>query len=112
MITAWQRALAALLLFATAMAWAQSYPTHTVKLVVPYGPGSSPDSVGRIVAQEMQQALGQPVVVANIAGALANVATAEVARASPDSYTIPLTTNTPHAATVALVEPRPVHPGP
>src|SRR2546423_6408251 len=59
MIRAGIRLLAASLVFAASLAYAQSYPTHTVKLVVPYGPGSSPDSVGRIVAQEMQQALGQ-----------------------------------------------------
>src|SRR5215813_10145434 len=65
--------LAAALVFVTEFASAQGYPTRTVKLVVPYGPGSSPDSVGRIVAQQMQDALGQPVIVANVAGALANV---------------------------------------
>ncbi|TMG81614.1 MAG: tripartite tricarboxylate transporter substrate binding protein, partial [Betaproteobacteria bacterium] len=110
MIRACNRLLAASLVFAASLAYAQRYPTHTVKLVVPYGPGSSPDSVGRIVAQEMQQALGQPVVVANIAGALANVGTAEVARASPDGYTILLTTNTPHAANVALFKSLPFDP--
>src|SRR5947207_2213768 len=94
---------AILLALAAGAALAQTYPNHTIKLVVPYGPGSSPDSVGRIVAQEMQPALGQPVIVANIAGALANVGTAEVARSAPDGYTILLTTNTPHAANVALV---------
>jgi tripartite-type tricarboxylate transporter receptor subunit TctC len=78
--------------------------------VVPYGPGSSPDSVGRIVAREMQEALGQPVIVSNVAGALANVGTAEVARAAPDGYTILLTTNTPHAANVALFKSLPFDP--
>src|SRR4051812_49626143 len=110
MIPAWQRALAALVFFAATAAWAQSYPTHTVRLVVPYGPGSSPDSVGRVVAREMQEALGQPVIVANVAGALANVGTAEGARAAPDGYTILLTTNTPHAANVALFKSLPFDP--
>src|SRR5204863_9886785 len=110
MIRAGIRLLAASLVSAASLACAQSYPSHAIKLVVPYGPGSSPDSVGRIVAQEMQQALGQPVVVANIAGALANVGTAEVARASPDGYTVLLTTNTPHAANVALFKTLPFDP--
>ena len=92
------------------VASAQTYPAKPIKLVVPYGPGSSPDSVGRIVAQEMPAALGQPVIVANIAGALANVGTAEVARAAPDGYTILLTTNTPHAANVALFKSLPFDP--
>jgi tripartite-type tricarboxylate transporter receptor subunit TctC len=104
------RLLGALLLFIAGLACAQSYPSKTVKLVVPYGPGSSPDSVGRIVAQQMQEALGQPVIVANVSGALANVGTAEVARAAPDGYTILLTTNTPHAANVALFKSLPFDP--
>ncbi|HLX81531.1 MAG TPA: tripartite tricarboxylate transporter substrate-binding protein [Burkholderiales bacterium] len=98
------------LAIAAGAATAQGYPAHTVKLVVPYGPGSSPDSVGRIVAQQMQEALGQPVIVSNVAGALANVGTAEVARAAPDGYTILLTTNTPHAANVALFRSLPFDP--
>jgi len=109
MIPAWHRLLAASLC-AASLAWAQSYPSHTIKVVVPYGPGSSPDSVGRIVAHEMQEALGQPVIVSNVAGALANVGTAEVARAAPDGYTILLTTNTPHAANVALFKSLPFDP--
>jgi tripartite-type tricarboxylate transporter receptor subunit TctC len=104
------RLLGALLLFIAGLACAQSYPSKTVKLVVPYGPGSSPDSVGRIVAQQMQEVLGQPVIVANVSGALANVGTAEVARAAPDGYTILLTTNTPHAANVALFKSLPFDP--
>ena len=111
MIPALKNALAAAVLtFAAGAAFAQAWPTHTVKLVVPYGPGSSPDSVGRIVAQQMQEGLGQPVIVSNVAGALANVGTAEVARAAPDGYTVLLTTNTPHAANVALFRTLPYDP--
>ena len=110
MIPAWHRALAVCLAIAAGQACAQGYPNHPVRLVVPYGPGSSPDSVGRVVAQQMQEALGQPVIVANVAGALANVGTAEVARAAPDGYTILLTTNTPHAANVALFKSLPFDP--
>jgi len=105
------RALSGMLLcFAAGACVAQSYPARPIKLVVPYGPGSSPDSVGRIVAQQMQETLRQPVIVANVAGALANVGTAEVARAAPDGYTILLTTNTPHAANVALFKSLPFDP--
>ena len=110
MIPAIKTLLAALFALASGVALAQAYPTHTVKLVVPYGPGSSPDSVGRIVAQQMQEALGQTVIVSNVAGALANVGTAEVARAAPDGYTVLLTTNTPHAANVALFKTLPFDP--
>jgi tripartite-type tricarboxylate transporter receptor subunit TctC len=110
MIPAWHRLLGAALLLVSTLAHAQAYPSRAVKLVVPYGPGSSPDSVGRIVAREMQESLGQPVIVANVAGALANVGTAEVARAPADGYTILLTTNTPHAANVALFRSLPFDP--
>jgi len=111
MIPALKKLLAAIALASAAgAAFAQGYPARTVKLVVPYGPGSSPDSVGRIVAQQLQDALGQPVIVSNVAGALANVGTAEVARAAPDGYTILLTTNTPHAANVALFKSLPYDP--
>jgi len=58
----------------------------------------------------MQEALGRPVIVANVAGALGNVGTAEVARAAPDGYTILLTTNTPHAANLALFKSLPFDP--
>jgi tripartite-type tricarboxylate transporter receptor subunit TctC len=101
---------AAALALAAGAAMAQAYPTRTVKLVVPYGPGSSPDSVGRIIAQQMQETLGQTVIVSNVAGALGNVGTAEVARAGPDGYTVLLTTNTPHAANVALFKSLPFDP--
>jgi len=111
MIPALIRLLLAVSLAAAAgVATAQGYPSHTVKLVVPYPPGSSPDSVGRIVAQQMQEALGQPVIVSNVSGALAKLGTAEVAHASPDGYTILLTTNTPHAANVALFKELPYDP--
>ncbi len=111
MIPALNKMLCAALLAITAgTAAAQAYPSHVVKLVVPYGPGSSPDQVGRIVAQQMQDSLGQTVIVDNRAGALANVGTAEVARAAPDGYTILLTTNTPHAANVALFKKLPFDP--
>ena len=102
--------VAALLAAVSGTAAAQGYPNRVIKLVVPYGPGSSPDQVGRIIAQQMQESLGQTVIVDNRAGALANVGTAEVARAAPDGYTVLLTTNTPHAANVALFKSLPFDP--
>src|SRR5258706_555935 len=111
MIPALTRIFAAALLAAAAGgASGQAYPTHIVKLVVPYGPGSSPDQVGRIVAQQMQESLGQTVPGDTRAGPLPNVGPAEVAHAAPDGYTILLTTNTPHAANVALFKKLPFDP--
>jgi len=89
------------LFFATAV-HAQNYPTRPVKLIVPFPAGSATDQVARVAGAELQQALGQPFVVENKAGAQGAIAAAEVAKAAPDGYTLMLTTNTPHAANPSL----------
>ncbi len=67
---------------------AQAYPTHPVRLVVPYSPGGPSDIVGRIVAQHLGDILGQPMVVENRTGGSATIGTAYVAKAVPDGYTL------------------------
>jgi tripartite-type tricarboxylate transporter receptor subunit TctC len=67
---------------------AQAWPERTISYVVPSGPGSSPDIVGRIVAEALARILGQPVIVMNRAGAGGTIAAAAAARATPDGYTI------------------------
>jgi tripartite-type tricarboxylate transporter receptor subunit TctC len=93
-----------------AVAAAQAYPSRVVKIVVPYPAGTGPDNVGRLVAQYFQEALGQPFIIDNRPGALANVGTGEVARAAPDGYTLLFTTNTPHGANPALFKTLPFDP--
>lgn len=76
------------------------WPTKPVKMLVPFGPGSTPDIVARLVSEQMTATLGQPVVVENKAGAGGMIATGQVAKADPDGYTLgisitgPLVNNT------------------
>lgn len=81
--------LAALVLsLACGTSVAAAYPDKVVKMIVGYGPGSSTDIVGRIVAQGLSQLWGQPVVVENRAGAAGNIAADMVAKSAADGYTI------------------------
>ena len=75
--------------FATSSAaFAQAYPLKPIRLIVPAAPGSTFDIGSRFVAEELSNALGQPVIVENKAGAGGTIGTAELARAARDGYTI------------------------
>ena len=84
------------------VAVAQTYPSHPVKLIIPFPAGSATDQIARVAGAELQAALKQPFVVENKAGAQGAIAATEVAKAAPDGYTLMVTTNTPHAANVSL----------
>src|SRR5213595_3846277 len=90
-------ALLALLGMACA-AFAQSYPSHPVRFVVPFPPGSLPDQIARVIGPQLQDSLGQPFVIENRPGAIGVIGTAEAARAAPDGHTILMTTNSTLAA--------------
>jgi len=75
---------------------AQTYPDRAINYIVPSSPGSSPDIVGRIMADALAKILGQPVVVMNRPGAGGTIAAAAAAKAVPDGYTI-LQANTNHS---------------
>lgn len=67
---------------------AQQYPTKAVRFVVPFAPGGGTDIIGRVVAQALNDALGQPVVVDNRGGAGSTLGTEIVAKSPADGYTI------------------------
>jgi tripartite-type tricarboxylate transporter receptor subunit TctC len=86
------RALAAAIiaacLLATGAASAQTYPSRTITLLVPYPPGGATDAIARILQTPLQNALGQTIVIENVGGAGGMIAAARAARATPDGYTI------------------------
>jgi tripartite-type tricarboxylate transporter receptor subunit TctC len=81
----------ALALLATGLcanAFAQTYPSRQITLIVPFPPGGSTDVAARIMAERMRPLLGQPIVIENVGGAGGSIAVGRVARAAPDGYTI------------------------
>ncbi len=69
-------------------AHAQDYPRRPITMIVPFAAGGTSDVIARTVAEQMGTALGQPVVIENVAGAGGSTALARAARAEPDGYTI------------------------
>jgi tripartite-type tricarboxylate transporter receptor subunit TctC len=67
---------------------AQTYPTRPITMIVPYGAGGPTDTIARILADGMREALGQPIIIENIAGASATIGVERAARAASDGYTI------------------------
>jgi tripartite-type tricarboxylate transporter receptor subunit TctC len=78
----------ALLVCAAAPAKAQDWPTKTVRFIVPFGAGSTPDTIARLISDKLQAKLGQTFVVENKAGASGMTGTDAVAKAEPDGHTI------------------------
>lgn len=91
----WMRAacVAAVWMGAVTAAWADSYPTKPVTIVVPYPAGGATDMIAREVAQRLGKAWKQPVVAENRAGAGTTVGASSVARAKGDGYTLLMTTS-------------------
>ncbi|OGA72691.1 MAG: hypothetical protein A3G81_31325 [Betaproteobacteria bacterium RIFCSPLOWO2_12_FULL_65_14] len=81
--------IAAAFAFAFApLVWAQAWPAKPIRLIVSLPPGTVPDVVARIYAPGLGEALGQPVLVENRAGAAGNIGVELVARSAPDGYTL------------------------
>jgi tripartite-type tricarboxylate transporter receptor subunit TctC len=80
--------LAAALTAVSAPVLAQTYPSGPIRILVGFGPGSTADTLARLVGKHMEQAFGQPVVVENRPGNSSMIAADIVARAAPDGYTL------------------------
>jgi len=76
------------LLLSNSSAWAETYPTRPIRLVIPYTPGGVVDTIGRVLAQHLSSELAQPVVAENKPGAGGILGTDTVARERPDGYTL------------------------
>jgi tripartite-type tricarboxylate transporter receptor subunit TctC len=69
-------------------AWAQTYPTRPVRIVVGFPPGGGADITARLIGQWLSERLGQPFIIENRPGAGSNIATEAVVRAPADGYTL------------------------
>ena len=100
--------LAAAVLFVAGAQPARSadYPTKPIKIVVPYSAGGSTDTLARVVAERLGKRLGQPVVVENKPGAAEQIAITSVTKATPDGYTLILSTLSGLAVNTGLYGPR------
>ena len=95
-------AAGALVPVAPRIARAQTYPTRTITLIVPFPPGGSTDVAARIAADHMSRTLGQQIIVQNVSGAGGTTGSTRAMRADPDGYTILMGQMGTHAAAVAL----------
>ena len=108
-------ALAVALAACTAAAAAQTapgadWPKGPVHVVVPYGPGSTPDIIARIVGDRLAKRSGQPVIVENKAGAAGNLGTDAIAKAAPDGQTIGVSIAGPLGVNALLFKKMPYDP--
>lgn len=94
----------------TASAQPQPWPNKPIRLVVPYGPGSSPDVAARIIAERLSPRIGQAVVVENRPGAGGNNGTGAVAKAAGDGYSFVISTNGPLVYNTVLYKNLPYDP--
>jgi tripartite-type tricarboxylate transporter receptor subunit TctC len=89
---------------------ADDYPSRPVTILTPYAAGSATDTAARLIGKYLQDALGQPFVIENREGAIGMIAAEACARATPDGYTLLLTSNSTHSAAPGLFKTVPYDP--
>ncbi|HET9578133.1 MAG TPA: tripartite tricarboxylate transporter substrate binding protein [Usitatibacter sp.] len=99
-------ALCAALVLATPLAFAQSYPSRPVKIIVPFAAGGPADIYARVVGEKLQAALGQPFVIEDKPGGGSIVGTEAVHQSAPDGYTLLMMSNT-HTVNESLIKEKP-----
>lgn len=105
-----KRMITTLVLLATALGVtpavfaADAWPARPIRMIVAYPPGGGTDQVGRVMAEQLAQSLGQNVVIDNRGGATGNIGTELAARAIPDGYTLLMGNVAPNAVNVSLFE--------
>lgn len=103
-------AICALATLLAATAFAQTWPAKPVRIVVPFAPGGTADTLGRIVAKGLGDSLGQSFVIENRAGAGGMIGSELVARSAPDGYTLVISGVASHAVAPALSSKAPFDP--
>ena len=96
------RIVLSLIVLATGTAWAQSWPTKPVRVIVTFSPGGSSDIVARLIAIPLQAELGQSVIVDNKPGAGGTIGALDAARADPDGYMLLLSNSAPISISPAM----------
>jgi len=113
MTTTWKclaLTLALAMSIAASDAHAEDYPSHPIKLIVPYAPGGGADAVARIVAKRVSETIGQPIVIENRGGAGSIIGTEDVHKAAPDGYTLLLGQSGPISINPAVYKELPYDP--
>lgn len=94
----------AMLVACCGLSAAETYPSRTITVIAPFGPGSGTDTVTRVVTQRLSELLKTPIVVDNRAGANGAIGAAAAARATPDGYTLMTGGSSTHAANPSLLK--------
>lgn len=99
-------ALALLCLFTSLQAYAQPYPSRSVKIIVPFGVGGPADIYARFIGAKLSESMGQPFVVENRVGGGGGIGADAVAKSAPDGYTLLMMSNT-HTVNETLIQNKP-----